>query len=176
MSTVRSDRHIARILAALAIVASLSLPSAASERPRDAAAKACIAENSGADSVDCLMAIADAADTERLALEEAFLARAQARLDANDIGETHHGIAVADMRSAAQAFKDYAEHQCEAEVGLSDAAASGSGQIHWSCKIRLIDDRIAHLRAMLARDALRPVATPASTATSSLSPTSPGSP
>ncbi|GEM_PF-2598998 len=164
------------MLAALAIVASVSLPSAASERPRDAAAKACIAENSGAESVDCLMALANAADAERLALEETFLARAEMRLNANDIGETHHGIAVADMRSASQAFKDYAQHQCEAEVGLSGAAASGSGQIHSSCKIRLIDDRIAHLQQLLARDALRPVATPASTATSSPSSTSPGSP
>lgn len=163
------------MLAAFAIVASLSLPGAASERERDAAANACIAENSGAESVDCLMAIANTADAERLTLEEAFFVRAQARLDANDIGETHHGIAVAELRSASQAFKDYAEHQCEAEVGLSGAAASGSGQIHWSCKIRLIDDRIAHLRALLARDALRPVATPASTATSSPSSTSPGS-
>lgn len=163
------------MLAALAIVASVSLPSAASERARDTAATVCIAENSGAESVDCLMAIANTADAERLTLEEAFLARAQARLDANDIGETHHGIAVAELRFASQAFKDYAEHQCEAEVGLSGAAASGSDQIHWSCKIRLIDERIAHLRALLARDALRPVATPASTATSSPSSTSPGS-
>lgn len=165
-----------RISLLIAAAATLSFPIAASERVHDAAANACIAENSGAESVDCLMAIADATEAERLALEETFLARAQARLDANDIGETHHGIAVADMRSAAQTFKDYAEHQCEAEVGLSGAVASGSGQIHWSCKIRLIDDRNAHLRALLARDAMRPVTTPASTATSSPSTTSPGSP
>ena len=167
---------IVRIPAALAIAATLSLPGMASERARDEAAEACIAENSGADSVDCLMAIANAANAERLALEAAFFARAQTRLDANDIGETHHGIAVADMRSAAHAFEDYAEHQCEAEVGLSGAVASGSGQIRWSCKIRLIDDRIAHLQRLLARDALRPVATPAPTATSSPSSTSPTSP
>lgn len=158
---------IVRILVALAISATLPLPGAASERTRDAAANACIAENSGAESVACLTAMAEAADAERLALEAAFLARAEMRLKANDIGETHHGIAIADMRSASQAFKDYAEHQCEAEVGLSGAAASGSGQIHGSCKIRLIDDRIAHLKRLLARDAMRPVATPTSTSTPS---------
>ena len=113
---------IVRILVALAISATLPLPGAASERTRDAAANACIAENSGAESVACLTAMAEAADAERLVLEAAFLARAEMRLNANDIGETHHGIAVAELRSASQAFKDYAEHQCEAEVGLSGAA------------------------------------------------------
>lgn len=161
------SRLTVRVLAAFAIAATLSLPSAASERTRDAAASACIAEHSGAESVDCLTALAEAADAERLALEAAFLARAEMRLKANDIGETHHGIAVTELRSASQAFQDYAEHQCEAEVGLSGAAASGSGQIHGSCKIRLIDDRIAHLKQLLARDAMRPVATPTSTSTPS---------
>lgn len=164
-------------IAIFAAIAIWSSPAAAASEPdRERAAQACIAERSGAESVECLMALAQAADAERLVLEDAFLARAQTRLDTNDIGETHHALATSELRSASHAFADYAEHQCEAEVGLSGAVASGSGQIHWRCKIRLYDARIAHLRTSLARDAQRPVATPnASTAPSSPS-TSPGSP
>lgn len=173
------DTRLAGLLAAsmcVAVVAMFPAPAMASDPVRDAAADACIAAHSGADSVDCLKAIADAAAAEREALEAAILARAQARRDVDDIGETHHRLATSALHAAAQAFAAYAEHQCEAEVGLAGAVASGSGQVHWSCRIRLEDDRIAHLRALLARDAQRNAASPAPFTTSFPSSTSPGTP
>lgn len=170
------DTRLAGLLAAsvlVAVVAMCPAPGMASDPARDAAADACIAAHSGADSIDCLQAIADAADAELSALEAAFLARAQARRDADDIGDTHHDLATTGLRSATGAFEVYVEHQCEAEVGLSGAVASGSGQIDGTCRIRLKGDRIAHLRALLVRDAQRAAA---SSTTLSPSPSSPGIP
>lgn len=173
------DTRLAGLLAAsmcVAVVAMFPAPGMASDPARDAAADACIAAHSGADSIDCLKALAATAAAERQTLEAAVLARTQARRDADDIGETHHRLATSALRAATQAFASYAEHQCEAEVGLAGAAASGSGQVHWSCRIRLEDDRIAHLRTLLARDARRDAASSASSTTSFPSPTSPGIP
>jgi uncharacterized protein YecT (DUF1311 family) len=170
------DTRLAGMLAAsmfVAVVVVFPAPGMASDPARNAAADACIAAHSGADSIDCLQAIADAADAELSALDAAFLARAQARRDADDIGDTHHTLATSGLQSATRAFEIYVEHQCEAEVGLSGAVASGSGQIDGTCRIRLKDDRIAHLRALLARDAQRNAA---SSMTSFPSPTSPGIP
>lgn len=170
------DTRLAGLLAAsmcVAVVSIFPVPGVASDPARDAAADACIAAHSGADSIECLQAITDAADAELSALEAAFLARAQARRDADDIGETHHDLATTGLRSATGAFEAYVEHQCQAEVGLSGAVASGSGQIDGTCRIRLKDDRIAHLRALLARDEQRNAA---SSTTSFPSPTSPGIP
>lgn len=120
--------------------------------------------------------IADTIDAELSALETAFLARAKTRLDADDITETHYQWATSELQSAARMFAVYVDHQCLAEVGHSGAAGSGSGQVYWPCQIRLLDDHIAHLRALLARDAQRDAAMPAAATTAPTSATSLGSP
>jgi metallo-beta-lactamase class B len=135
----------------LVVAAILSFPISASKRAHDQAAEACIAENSGAESIDCLTAIADATKADILALENDVRTHADKRLQSGDILQTHHALAVSGLSSASKTFTGHAEHQCDAELGMSGAAASGSGQIYWSCTIRLNDDRIAYLRQLLAR-------------------------
>lgn len=100
------DTRLACMLAAsvlVAVVAMFPAPGVASDPTRDAAADACIAAHSGTESIDCLKATADAdaAAAERVAPEAAFLVRAQARRDADDISETHHRLATSALRAAA---------------------------------------------------------------------------
>jgi hypothetical protein len=112
----------------------------------------CIAQNSGADSVDCLNKIFDSTVLKIDMLEQDAREQVLRRLLVDRIGETHYDMSISALDGAAENFDAFSHHQCEFVVGNSGAVASGSGQIYWSCRIGLNDQRIEYLERLSTQD------------------------
>ncbi|MFT3777909.1 MAG: hypothetical protein QM772_06465 [Ottowia sp.] len=112
--------------------------------------KQCIAENSGASSIDCLEKSFRETQRNIARLEKGILDKLKRKLRANDITKTHYELAVSSLVDASKKFARFGERQCDFSIGASGAVASGSGQVRWSCLIQLNDWRIQYLDAVLS--------------------------
>lgn len=109
----------------------------------------CIAANSGADSVECLEKLLYETKAQIGWLENSLHATLRHALKIDDIGNTHFLMGATGLRDASKKFYEYSERQCDFDLGLSGAGASGSGQVYYSCLIRLNDDRANYLERIV---------------------------
>lgn len=127
----------------------LVLPTLAQARDFPAEGAACIAANSGAESVQCLTQLYYQSNGELRRLEDRIVARSAERQRVDLITATHHQQAVSALRDAARRYARFSERQCDFEVGYSGAAASGARQVFFRCLLRLNEGRRDYLRAVL---------------------------
>lgn len=108
-------------------------------------AQACIATNSGADSVICLQQL-EAGLQQKIRRQQAALQKRWRSLrDAGELTETHYQVAVTESRLANRAFLQFTTNQCQAMTGARGAVASGYGQVYWTCRIDWAQQRLAYL-------------------------------
>jgi hypothetical protein len=107
----------------------------------------CITENSGADSVDRLQNIYWKIQRSISKQEHVILVKLKKKRQADDLTDTHYKLAVSSLMDASKKFTKFRERQCDFAVGASGAVASGSGQVRWSCLIRLADWRFQYLKS-----------------------------
>lgn len=127
----------------------LVLPTLAQARDFPAEGEACIAANSGADSVQCLTQLYYQSNRELRGLEDRLVTRSAERQREGQITSTHHQLAASALRDAARRYARFSERQCDFEVGYAGAAASGAQQVFYACLLRLNEGRRDYLRGVL---------------------------
>ncbi|WP_374350320.1 lysozyme inhibitor LprI family protein [Chitinimonas sp.] len=135
----------------LTLLGGVALAAGASQSLVDYPARAeeCIAANSGAGSIDCLQSLFYVTTGRIAGLENGIAKKLASKRHRDEITPTHHQYALAALRDAGRKFSRFAARQCEFSVGASGAVASGSGQVYWSCRIRLNAQRIVDLSQIL---------------------------
>lgn len=123
----------------------LVVPTFAFCRDYIASAEECIAAGSGAGSTDCLQRLYYDSNLEIRRLEDRIVAQSRKREQDGTITGAHHQQAASSMRDAAKRFKKFSGRQCSFEVGYAGAAASGAGQVFFSCLLRFNEERKAYL-------------------------------
>ncbi|MDR2173311.1 MAG: hypothetical protein LBE32_03795, partial [Burkholderiales bacterium] len=98
-----------------------------------AAAEQCIAENSGASSLDCLQKIYRQIQQEIAGLQKTIQIRLKEKRQAGDLIQTHYESAFSSLADASKKYAAFSERQCDFESAASGAAASGYGQVRWRC-------------------------------------------
>lgn len=136
--------HALLLLCALGATAQAAPP-----QNHDAAVRQCIAENSGAGSVDCLKSIFWETQRTHARLEKALLGMLKKQRQADELTPTHHQLAVSSLADAARKFEAFRERQCDFALGASGSVASGAEQVRWQCRIRLNDWRTQYLQQLL---------------------------
>jgi len=124
---------------------------ASSAQDHALAVEQCIAENSGAESAECLQKIFRKNKRNIANLEKAILRELKQKRRADDLGDAHYRLAVSSLKDSSKKFAAFSEQQCDFATGASGAVASGGGQVRWSCLIRLGDWRIQYLRGILTQ-------------------------
>lgn len=143
---VASRPSVPGSLLLLAIACAAPVAHAGEHAPQ---AARCIAENSGAASLECLEKTYWQAQGEIRRMEAAIIARLARERKAGTLTASHHEMAVSSLRDAARQFDRFSARQCDFAQGASGAVASGGGQVRWSCLIELADWRIQYLGTRL---------------------------
>jgi hypothetical protein len=134
----------------LGVVCLISFQGIASAQQHDASVEECIAGHSGADSLECLEKKFFQAQKRMASLEKKIRGQLNILFKIHNLTGAHHEMAVSSLKDASRKFAKFSERQCDFATGASGAAASGAGQIRWSCLIQLNDWRIRHLQVVLA--------------------------
>lgn len=112
-------------------------------------AEVCIAENSGAGSIECLEKLYKTLNQELDQLDQDVLESLEIR-DKNDIiTSVHYESAVTAFKKSVEDFKHYRESSCNFRTYYSGAVASGYGQVLYKCLIEQTEMQNQFLKHIL---------------------------
>jgi uncharacterized protein YecT (DUF1311 family) len=114
-------------------------------------AATCIAENSGAGSIECLEKLYQSTEDELLTLDKHILDSLESKLKQNDITQVHYQSALSSLKKSAVKFKSYRDSSCDFAANYSGAVASGYQQVRWTCLIEKNQLRIVFLKNQLIK-------------------------
>lgn len=98
-------------------------------------AETCIAENSGAGSVECLQKLYEKLNQELDQLNRDLLLSLEQRDKQDHITSTHYEHSLAAFKRSILDFKLYRKSSCDAQTYYSGAVASGYSQVLYKCLI-----------------------------------------
>ena len=125
------------------------LVSCFSVKAQDMSAETCIAENGGADSIECLKNLYQKMNQEMDQLNEAVISSLDERARQDLITDTHHSSATSAFKRSILDFKLYRESSCKSFTYYSGAVASGYGQQLYKCLIKQTDIHNQFLKSIL---------------------------
>jgi hypothetical protein len=111
----------------------------------------CIAENSGAGSIECLEKLYQLTEDEILELDKKILDSLETKLKQNDITQVHYQSALSSLKKSVRKFKSYRNDSCDFAANYSGAVASGYQQVRWKCLIEKNQLRIVFLKNQLIK-------------------------
>jgi uncharacterized protein YecT (DUF1311 family) len=112
-------------------------------------AESCIAENSGAGSVDCLKNLYEKLNQNLDQLNKNVFSSLEEREKQDVITIVHYDGAISAFKRSILDFSLYRESSCNSSTYYSGAVASGYGQILYSCLIKQTKVRTVFLETLL---------------------------
>lgn len=104
-------------------------------------AEDCIAENSGAASIDCLKNLYEKLNQEMDQLNQDMVLSLEARHKQDQITSAHFEQALVALNRSILDFKLYRKSSCDAQAYYSGAVASGYSQVLYQCLIKQTETR-----------------------------------
>lgn len=112
-------------------------------------AEACIAANSGADSLNCLEQLHHSVQNKIQQQQSLLQKNWRKHRDSEELTNQHYQQAISESRLANRYFAEFSHKHCLARIGASGAVASGAGQIYWTCRIELAQQHLSNLTTQL---------------------------
>jgi uncharacterized protein YecT (DUF1311 family) len=98
-------------------------------------AETCIAENSGAGSIECLQKLYETVNQQLYQLNRDLISNLEERDKQDEITHVHYQSALAAFKRSVLDFKLYRESSCNTLTYYTGAVASGYGQHLYQCLI-----------------------------------------